>query len=82
MKPIEERINEFVEHERTGFAIDIRTLKDAETALLHWSDAFEGHWEDCEVDLHVTVAHLRDIRNRLAAFDWRKDREGGCDGED
>ena len=32
MKPIEERINEFVERERTGYAIDIRTLKDAETA--------------------------------------------------
>ena len=82
MEPIEERINEFVERERTGYAIDIRTLKDAETALLHWSDAFEDHWEGCEVDLYVTVAHLRNIRNRLAAFDWCKDREGGCDGED
>lgn len=81
MKPIGERINEFVAHEKTGFAIDVRTLKDAETALLHWSDVFEGHWEGCDVDLFVTVAHLRDLRNRLSAFDWRNDQgeEGGCD---
>ena len=60
-----ENIKVFLEEEKGNIHNDLRTLCDVEDALLHWSDSFEDHWEECDVDLHGTVALVRDLRHRL-----------------
>lgn len=61
-----------------GILDDFRTLHEVEAALLYHPDGMDEYWDDCEVDILVTLYSVRNMKRRLLALAEEYGVGDGC----
>lgn len=61
-----------------GILDDFRTLHEVEAALLYHPDGMDEYWDECEVDILVTLYSVRNMKRRLLALAEEYGVGDGC----